>query len=176
MSKAVQYKNKDEKSYIRYLKLSLHAYPSMKDLISYLLNKEEKQTAVREREFESYRVQVKSSIKSLIDNGKYDDAKSIIYEYKKIKPDDVEVYSMEAIAEIMKKDFITAEKTIKTGLNIDKNNFDLLYNLGYLYNIQNRTTEAIASYTTAKKVCSDEECRNQIEQMILNISNKNKKK
>jgi hypothetical protein len=44
---------------------------------------------------------------------------------------------------------------IREGLNIDEDNFDLFYNLGYLYSIQNRKIEALAAYTIAKLTCND---------------------
>lgn len=90
MNKAQEYEETDKKTYFKYLKTALDAYPLMKSLVEYLLDKEKNKISNAESEFENYKAQVKNTIKSLIANEKFDDAKSIINEYESIVPDDVE--------------------------------------------------------------------------------------
>ena len=90
MNKAQEYEETDKKAYFKYLKTALDVYPLMKNLVEYLLDKEKNKVSDAESEFESYKAQVKNTIKSLIANEKFEDAKSIINEYESVVPDDVE--------------------------------------------------------------------------------------
>lgn len=91
MRKAWQYKSIDDENYIKYLKMALDIYPYMKNLIKYLLNKEKKKVLGINNEFENDKVKVKSTIKSLIVNNKFDEADKIIQEYEGIVKNDMEI-------------------------------------------------------------------------------------
>lgn len=116
--------------------------------------------------------QIKQNIELLINGQKFNDANLLIDEYMKMVKDDAEIYSMKAIIAIMEGRLDKAEKILKDGLDIDENNFDLLYNLGYLNSIQNRRIEALAAYTISKLVCNEDYNRELIEKDILNLGGK----
>lgn len=91
MCKANEIKNQDEKEYIRYLRKALAAYPYMKKGIEMLLENFKKEASNINDEFEQYKVQVKNTIKTLIENNKLDEANGIISEYEQIVKDDIEI-------------------------------------------------------------------------------------
>lgn len=128
-----------------------------------------------QQEINSISTEIKENINMMIENGNLGEAEALLNQYKKIVPSDIEIYSIKSIILIKENKLYEAEKLIKTGLNIDTVNFDLFYNLAYLYDIQSRGTEAIAAYNIAKILCKDEELKYQIEKVILKLAGKEKK-
>ena len=167
--KSQRVKNSDTKLYINYLKQALEAYPCMAKGIEILKTDLENELNPANNEFEQYKVQVKNTIKNLISNGDYDNAKSIINEYKKIVHDDIEIYSIEAVILILEGKLEEAEKVLKHGLSKNSNNFDLLFNLGYLYECKNNITEAKAVYNIAGMVDNNAESREALNSKMLQI-------
>lgn len=94
--------------------------------------------------------QLKDNIQKLVDAGSLKEAKELIKQYKSIAQDDVEAYSMDAVVLIMEEKFDQAEQVLREGLNIDEDNFDLNYNLGYIENKKNNNTKAIELYSKAR--------------------------
>lgn len=94
--------------------------------------------------------QFKENINLLINNGNLEEANSLMIEYKKLVPDDIENYSICAVIAILEGKLEEAEELLKEGLSKDDTNFDLLYNLGYLYEQINNITEALATYNIAR--------------------------
>ncbi|MCT8976130.1 glycosyltransferase family 2 protein [Clostridium sp. CX1] len=91
VNKAHNVKKDNHKEYIRYLREALFFYNDFSDYIE-ILNKDlERELDKKEDEFEQYRMQVKNTIKSLIESNKLDDAKSIINQYEQIVPNDLEI-------------------------------------------------------------------------------------
>jgi glycosyltransferase involved in cell wall biosynthesis len=127
--------------------------------------------------------QVKNSISGLINDNKLMEARLLIDEYIKIMSDDVEAYSIKAVILIMQEEYVDAEYVIKHGLNIDKCNFDLNYNLAYIFEKQNHKEKALNQYKTTLGYCTDESSKKNIEMIIQHINGdyksaarKNKKK
>lgn len=125
-----------------------------------------------QQDIDKIKAQIKENINALIGNGYLEEAKNLINEYNKMIPEDIEIYSMNAIVAIMEQDLNKAEKIIKEGIILDSYNFDLFYNLGYLYEIQNRIMEAIASYNIAKIICRDDNFKVTLEEKISILSRK----
>lgn len=119
------------------------------------------------------KIQIKENIQTLIDAGDIEASKKLIEEYKKVVQDDVEIYSMRAVVAIMEEQLDEAEKIIKSGLQIDNNNFDLLFNLAYIYENLCRSVEAKAAYIIANKVCNDDSFKKQIQEKIISFNKKN---
>ena len=106
--KSQKVKNSDTKLCINYLKQALEAYPCMAKGIEILKLDLENELNPANNEFEQCKVQVKNTIKKLISNGDYDNAKSIINEYGKIVKDDVEIVLLKseiAVEEINGNDY-----------------------------------------------------------------------
>lgn len=76
--------------------------------------------------------QIKENINLLIENGEVEKAKTLINEYRKMIPNDIDIYSIDAVIAIMQGNLKMAEEVIQDGLKVDDNNFDLLYNLAYV--------------------------------------------
>lgn len=91
LRKARQFKSKDEKVYIQYIRKALKIYPCMKDGINLILDKVKSKNDTENNEFERYKKQVKTTIKSLIENDRLEDAGKIIREYEDIVKDDLEI-------------------------------------------------------------------------------------
>lgn len=115
--------------------------------------------------------QVKQNIELLINNKKFDEAKTLINEYKKMVPDDIEIYSMEGIIFMTQGKFNEAEEILKHGLDIDSCNFDLSYNLAYVYGEQKKYDDSLKYYEQALKNCSDENIKKEIEVVISKLEN-----
>lgn len=92
---------------------------------------------------------LKDNIKILVEKGQFQEAKSLLEEYKKITVDDIEVYSIMGVIAMIEGDVNKSEDILKTGLNIDSNNFNLLYNLAYLYQSIGQSESAIKYYKKA---------------------------
>ncbi|MFL0197096.1 glycosyltransferase [Clostridium sp. WILCCON 0269] len=91
MYKANEVKSYDEKEYLTYLRKALAVYPFMKKGIEMLLEDYKREVNSTNVEFEQYKVQVKNTIKALIENNKLDEASKIIQEYEQIVKDDLEI-------------------------------------------------------------------------------------
>lgn len=77
---------------------------------------------------------IKDNINYLLDSGKITDAEIILEEYEKIAgSEEVEVISIKSIIAIYQNDFNKALSLLNKGLAISGNNYDILYNLAYLY-------------------------------------------
>lgn len=109
-----------------------------------------------ERENLDYKQKLKENISILIENEKLNEAKELLELYEQVENNDIESYSMKGVIAMMEGDLGEAERVLKEGLSIDENNFDLLYNLGYLYHSSKREKLAIASYKKAIRFSKEE--------------------
>ena len=111
----------------------------------------------------------KENIKVLIENGRTTEAKALLEEYKKIEKDDVDIYSMNGIIAMMEGRMDDAKNFLKAGIEVDENNFDILYNLGYLYEIKREKERAIAYYKLAKNQVITSEQKSDIRQAVIRL-------
>ena len=107
-------------------------------------------------EFDRYKKEFKNTIQELINQGLMQEAKYMINEYDKIVKDDIEVFSMMGVINIIEGDLCNAERILKEGLEIQSFNFDLLYNLAYVYETTDKHISAYRYYVKALKVADDE--------------------
>lgn len=121
---------------------------------------------------EDLKKQVKASITDMVSNGKISEASMLIDEYLKVINDD-DALSIKAVILIMQEEFVTAKEVIEKGLKINQNNFDLNYNLAYIYEKLNEKNLAINQYKVSYEICSEETMRNEILKTINNISSTN---
>ncbi|WP_186429882.1 TPR domain-containing glycosyltransferase [Clostridium sp. BSD9I1] len=170
ISLALQYiENKDIVSAVKAIKDAVLEDEEMANAmvvyIEHLIGKNEKNI-----ELENYALVIKDKIKRLIEQGIYEAAKKLIEEYESIIKNDLEILSMKVIIYIVENKLNEAETLIKEGLELDGNNFDLLYNLGYIYEIEKRYHEAIEFYSMAKENASEKEIYVEIDKLIDNIT------
>lgn len=116
--------------------------------------------------------EVKKNIEALIDAGNINDAKNIMDIYKDIETDDIDVYSMEAVICIMEGKIEEAQNILLSGLAKEKTNYDLLYNLAYIYEIEENYLQAIIYYRKAKKYNYYNIDYREIERKIDELKNK----
>lgn len=111
----------------------------------------------------------KEKTKELIENGEVQLAKELVSKYKDLLIDDVEIYSIRGVIAILEGRTDDGEAILLEGYNIDDSDFDLLYNLGYLYEIKEKYSESLYFYKRAEKYCQDiklkEEIRNKIKSL-----------
>lgn len=174
MSIAIE-NEKDKKIYIKFLKNALQAYPYMKKGIEILKNEFMYNEELENRQFEEYKMKIKDTIINMIDIGNLVAAQETIKEYEKIVEEDIEIYSMKAIIAIMTNNLFVAEKTIQEGLMIDSTNFDLLYNLAYIYKLKNKYEKSMQIYeklfVKTKNLESLEQLQNEIIILQRNLAN-----
>lgn len=112
---------------------------------------------------------LKDSIKQLIDNRDFENAKHLIAKLEESLPSDIELYTMKAIVFIIENQLDKAETILKEGLDIEPESFDLLYNLGYLYQIKQNKSLSAAYYNKAIKLAPTENDRKDVEQNLLEL-------
>lgn len=74
-----------------------------------------------------------SSIEGFIENKQFIKAKENISMYEQMYNEDAEIFSIKAIISINEGELLEAKRYLEEGLQKYCNNFDLLYNLGYVY-------------------------------------------
>lgn len=170
---ANQHKENNPKKYVRYLRKSLDAFPAMKKGIQMLLERFEKKDTLNGG-LENYQEKIKNNIDKLINNGNLKKAEELINEYEDTIEDDAEIYSMKSVIAIMKNNFKKAKKIIKNGLEIEPDNFDLLYNLGYVYEELNQYNQAKDYYLQAKNSINSSKQKDDLAQALKRIEEKTK--
>lgn len=136
-------------------------YLSAKQRIEKLMNQQDKKS--------NQYIKIKSSIQKNIEIGNLEEAKTLLEQGFKIIKNDIELYSMKSIVEIIENRLEDAEITLKKALGINDTNFDILYNLGYLYEIWQSNQLALGFYFQALKFVESEEMKNELEQKIEDI-------
>jgi glycosyltransferase involved in cell wall biosynthesis len=163
-------KENDKKSALKYMIEAVNTYePIAKYIYVYkdeIINLEEE----KNKEFEDYKLKVKENINDLVNSSLIEEAKGLIGEYEGIVKNDLEIYSIKAVIAIMENKFQEAELILKEGLNIDENNFDLNYNLAYLYEQEDKYNDALNYYKITLENCKDENVKSDIINIVEKIS------
>lgn len=126
-------------------------------------------------DFDKYKSGVKENIKTLVESGMLKEAKEAIEEYEKIVKDDIDIYSIKGVIAIMEGYMDEAEKVLKEGLDIDGTNFDLLYNLAYLYQSNGLNELAIECYKKALQNAKKESNENEAYEILQELGIKESK-
>lgn len=155
IGKAKQYEKSDKKLYLQYLRNALEVYPNMKDGIKLFLKEVNDISDKQDTEMEENKIKVKKNISGLINTKNIAEAKKLIGEYESIIKDDPEIISMKAVILIMDGKIQEAELILKEGLVKNSHNFDLNYNLAYIYEQTREFDKAIKSYNIAEDCCND---------------------
>ncbi|MCW6062210.1 glycosyltransferase [Clostridium sporogenes] len=108
------------------------------------------------QDMEQYKKKVKENIEELINSNALEEAKKIIKEYKELVTNDVDIYSFEAVIAMLEGSMNEAEVILKKGNTIYQYSFDILYNLGYLYESVSNNELAIEYYKKALINCNNE--------------------
>lgn len=113
--------------------------------------------------------ELKENIKLLIENGSLEEAKVLIQEYKSIISNDLEIYSIDAVILLLEGSLDEAEQVLLKGKSFDENNFDINYNLAYIYNQKNKFEKSYEYYKKSLNECTDEEIKKEINIAINNL-------
>lgn len=165
----------DRKSAINYMIEAVNTYEAMSKYIDIYKNElfvlqEENNIEKQNQQMENYKIKVKENINQLINQGLVKEAVKLINEYESIVNDDIEIFSMKAVISILENKLEDAEAILKEGIDIDNNNFDLNYNLGYLYEQRESFNHAVEYYKKAFDNCKDEILKADILSLIEKIS------
>lgn len=166
--KAFKFKENNPKVYIKYLMKIIDRYPQMKFFINYLLD--QLSNATQNTLLEN-KISLKNKIKEHLENNYLIEAENLLYIYDETYDNDVEIFSYKGILNILNHDFESAENILKAGLKIDNNNFDLNYNLGFVYENLNKNDLAIKYYGISLTRTSSEDMKIQIINLLKNLIN-----
>jgi Predicted glycosyltransferases len=84
-------------------------------------------------ENEAIKKRVKDYIINLVNKGELEEAKKLISDYRQKVKDDIEIFSILSVIYVYEGSFNESEKILREGLKQECNNYDLMYNLAYLY-------------------------------------------
>lgn len=116
-----------------------------------------------------YAAQVKRKIRELIEVNDLSNARSIIMEYEKIIPDDIEMLSIKGVMAMIGQEYALAESLFSQGLSREPDNFDLLYNIGFLYYHTQNWSKARHYLDRAQQTAPDEALRGELSRMVNTI-------
>ncbi|TCO76461.1 glycosyltransferase [Marinisporobacter balticus] len=159
MTIAERYKNCDQVKYIQYIRKSLKVYPDMCEGVEIIIEEinELKNEEIRaNKEFGAYKTKIKRSIKKLVEEGNLIEAKGIIIEYEKLVSADIEIINIKAVIAMMVNDLDEAEQILMEGLELKPFHCDVLYNLAYVYEAQEKFIKAYKQYKKIIKVANEE--------------------
>ncbi len=142
------------------------------DKVQMLYEKKEEIVQEPEKEFESHKLQIKQQINRLVAEGDLTGAKTLIEEYEKIVQQDIDILSMKAMIAIMEEDFKTALGILGKAEQIDDCHFDILCNLGYLYESMQYGEESLGYYKRALMQTDSKQIQDQIKQKIVDIESR----
>jgi len=107
-------------------------------------------------DIEQYGEILKKDIITLINNNDLQNARKIVNDYEELIPYDIDVYSIKGVIAIMEENMNESEKILKEGISIIEDNFDLNYNLAYLYEIEEKYIESYKYYKKSLEYCNSD--------------------
>lgn len=107
-------------------------------------------------ELELYRKKIKHDISDFINSNRLDEASKLLMEYENIIKNDIDTYSIKGVIAIMRGDMEEAEKSLLDGLDMEIDNFDINFNLAYLYEIKQKYINSYRYYKKLTIIASEE--------------------
>lgn len=139
-------KYQDKVEYIKSLNRLLKEYPLYKKIIKTLI----KNFKDIQEETEATRIlknNLKQEIKNNVEIGRIDIANAMIQEYENIFDTDSETLSIKAVISIMSGDLNNADSILKQAHLMDILNKDILFNIGYIRELQGNIKDAKMYYS-----------------------------
>ncbi|MBM7623039.1 sulfotransferase [Sporohalobacter salinus] len=168
MKLAKECKNSDDLLYVRYLKEALNKFPAMKKGISLLVS-EIKDELEADYNLDENKDMLKEKLKAIINNGELDKAQELITEYEDKFGLDAEFCSIKATVSIFRGELEKAKNCLVSGLSTKSLDFDLLYNLGFVYESLGKEKEAYNVYVKAKTIAESKEEKKDVDKAINNL-------
>lgn len=128
---------------------------------------ERRDSALNERNRE-----IKKILKTLIQEGKTRQALILLEDNWDLLPFDIELYSIAGVIYSYQMRIREAKDIILKGLKKDPRNFDLLFNIGYICELQEDFFNAWNYYQKAKKNMKTEEQESDLEIVIESLRKK----
>ena len=98
----------------------------------------------------------------MIEAGRLEESKELIDAYQEIVKDDIDIYSIKGVLSMMEGDMNRAEIILLEGIEKDDKNFDLLYNLAFIYQNTSRNELARNYYKRAIQNAENEDDVNEV--------------
>lgn len=111
----------------------------------------------------------KENIKALVEAGNLEKAKALLNDYIEFAKDDVEAYSIKGVIAMMEGKMDEAEELFKEGFTVNNFNFDINYNLGYLYEKMKNYFKSVLHYKKALFQLEEGEERESLQFLIDSI-------
>lgn len=157
--------------YVRFLRLGLGEDASMKRGIDLLLAEVQEGLVTSELdELDKLKKSVQETIKEAINAGELETAVALINEYEDTVGVDAPLYSAKGIIYMIDGQLEEAEKVFLAGLELEPNNSDLLYNLGYLSEAIHDLAKANLYFQQALLATSDFSLKQEIEGRLLALT------
>lgn len=162
--------NRESIEYVQCLRKALAIDVNMKKGIDLLLREvQENLVSSEQDELENLRKSVQEAIKNAINNGELKTAASLINEYENIVGVDAPLCSAKGIIYMIEGQFDKAEDVFLAGLDLEPENEDLLYNLGYFHEYFGNTEKAIDFYIRALDYAKDEATKREISETMVKL-------
>ncbi|MGY5239908.1 hypothetical protein [Clostridium tertium] len=123
-----------------------------------------------DEDLKEFREKIKENLNTLIENNRLNEAKEILEEYESIVLDDVDIYSIRGSILIMENNIAEAKKILDKGLDRYGENFDILFNLGFLYESTEQVDLAIEYYKRAMKTSDNKEMVNMVFEILKGLN------
>lgn len=109
---------------------------------------------------------IKEKVKILINENDLSKASELLQKYEISYSDDIEIFSIKAVILMLSGKLDEAESVLLEGSSVDPSNFDINYNLGYIYEQKQMFDLAVQYYTNAFYLCSDNELREKVKVLV----------
>jgi len=116
--------------------------------------------------------ELENEFNRLLENGQIEEAKNIIEKYKSIYGENEVTYSMEGIAFVTEGDLENAYNIFLKGLQIYKDNIDLLFNMAYVNLLLGNNDECRKYCNECILYSTDEEVKNQVYEILNTLNEK----
>lgn len=113
--------------------------------------------------------QIKLEIQNSINLGNIETAKILLQDNYELLKNDVTFYSLNGIVALTENDLEYALDNFLKGLELDENNVDILYNMGYLNELLKNNEEAIYFYDKCLQITDDKSFIEELKDKINNL-------
>lgn len=117
--------------------------------------------------------EIKDNIEHLISSNCIDDAKELINEYEKIDNRDIDIINMKGIVYMMEGCYDKALDLLIQGYSMNPDNFDIIYNLAYAYEMNGDINNSFIMYNEASEKCFEDNQKSEVLEIIKRIKEKN---
>ncbi|PRR82851.1 glycosyltransferase [Clostridium vincentii] len=109
--------------------------------------------------------EIESKVLKLMENKEFKEVHSLIRNFQ------LGLYSMQTVVLVNEKKYSEAEELLNVTLRKVGQTFDLLYNLGYIYEVTGRFKEAIDKYNACIDCCENEQLKKDIKKNVDKLVN-----